>query len=49
MEWFLIHRTEEEFLELGKQSAPEGRHFVMAEPEGINLILVTSKPLESKN
>ncbi|NIR47132.1 methyltransferase domain-containing protein, partial [candidate division KSB1 bacterium] len=38
MEWFLIHRTEEEMLELGKQGAPDGRHSVIAEPEGINLI-----------
>jgi len=44
-DWFLIHRTEDELLQLGKQGAPEGRHFVMAEPEGVNLILVTSKPL----
>lgn len=48
MEWHLIHRTEEEQLALGLAGAPEGRHFVMAEPEGINLILVTSKPLTSK-
>ncbi|MGB5882268.1 MAG: patatin-like phospholipase family protein [Thermoanaerobaculia bacterium] len=44
-DWFLIHRTEDELLRIGKQGAPEGRHFVMAEPEGVNLILVTSKPL----
>ncbi len=44
MKWFLIHRTEEEQLELGKKGASDARHFVMAEPEGINLILVTSKP-----
>jgi predicted acylesterase/phospholipase RssA len=44
-DWFLIHRTEDELLRIGKQGAPEGRHFVMAEPEGVNVILVTSKPL----
>ena len=49
MEWFLIHRTEEEMLNLGKQGAPDARHFVIAEPEGINLILVTSKPIEIGN
>lgn len=43
-DWFLIHRTEDELLACGKGGAPEGRHFVMAEPEGVNLILVTSKP-----
>jgi 2-polyprenyl-3-methyl-5-hydroxy-6-metoxy-1,4-benzoquinol methylase len=48
-EWFLIHRMEEELLALAKAGAPNGRHFVMAEPEGINLILVTSKPLQNKN
>jgi len=48
MEWYLIHRTEEELLALGKAAAPEGRHFVIAEPEGINIILVTSKPLDAK-
>ncbi|MGB6337698.1 MAG: patatin-like phospholipase family protein [Thermoanaerobaculia bacterium] len=45
VDWFLIHRNEDELLRIGKQGAPEGRHFVMAEPEGVNLILVTSKPL----
>ena len=49
MEWYLIHRTEEEMLELGKQGAPDARHFVIAEPEGINLILVTSKPVDIGN
>jgi hypothetical protein len=44
-DWYLIHRTEDELLAFGKEGAPEGRHFVMAEPEGVNLILVTSKPL----
>jgi len=43
-DWFLIHRTEDELLACGKAGAPEGRHFVMAEPEGVNIILVTSKP-----
>ena len=43
-DWFLIHRTEDELLACGKEGAPEGRHFVMAEPEGVNIILVTSKP-----
>jgi len=32
--------------ELDKQAVPEARHSVMTEPEGVNLILVTSKPLE---
>jgi predicted acylesterase/phospholipase RssA/SAM-dependent methyltransferase len=44
-DWFLIHRTEEEMLELGKAGAPEGRHYIMAEPGGVNLILVVTKPL----
>ena len=48
LEWFLIHRTEDELLAIGKAGAPEGRHFVMAEPEGVNLIMVTTKPLEAK-
>ncbi|MDW7679912.1 MAG: class I SAM-dependent methyltransferase [bacterium] len=42
--WKLIYREEEQLFALGKEAAPQGRHFVMAEPEGINLILVTSKP-----
>jgi hypothetical protein len=45
MEWYLIHRTGDDMMALAKAAAPEGRHFVMAEPEGINLILVSSKPL----
>ena len=45
LEWYLIHHTEEEMLALAKGGAPEGRHIVMAEPEGVNLILVTSKPV----
>ena len=49
VDWFLIHRTEDELLAIGKAGAPEGRHFVMAEPEGVNLILVTTKPLETKS
>ena len=28
-------------------AAPNVRHFVMAEPEGINLILLTSKPIQA--
>jgi len=39
----------EEMLVLGKQGAPDARHFVIAEPEGINLILVTSKPVKIGN
>ena len=49
LEWFLIHRTEDELLAIGKAGAPEGRHFVMAEPEGVNLIMVTTKPLDAKS
>jgi predicted acylesterase/phospholipase RssA len=45
MEWYLIHRTGDDMMALAKAAVPEGRHFVMAEPEGINLILVSSKPL----
>ncbi|MFQ5632137.1 MAG: patatin-like phospholipase family protein [bacterium] len=48
MEWHLIHRTEEDMMRLAKAATSEGRHFVMAEPEGINLILVSSKPLQDK-
>jgi predicted acylesterase/phospholipase RssA len=48
-DWYLIHRTEEAFLQLGKEAVPEARHFVMAEPEGVNLILVTSKPLQTES
>ena len=44
-EWFLIHRTEEEMLVLGKAGAPEGRHYIMAEPEKVNLVLVGLKSL----
>ena len=46
MEWYLIYRTEEELLRLGKKATPKARHYVMSEPEGINLILVISKPLK---
>jgi hypothetical protein len=49
MDWYLIYRTEEEMMTLARAAVPDGRHFVMAEPEGINLILVTSKPLSSNN
>ena len=42
--WKLIYRKEEELLAIAKNSMPDGRHFIMAEPEGINLILVSSKP-----
>ncbi len=45
LEWFLIHRTEEEMIEIGKAAVPEGRHYIMAEPGGVNLILVVTKPL----
>jgi hypothetical protein len=45
LEWYLIHRTEEEMLALAKAGAPEGRHFVIAEPAGVNLLLVTTKPM----
>jgi len=45
LEWFLIHRSEEELLTVAQNGAPEGSHYIMAEPEGVNLILVTSKPI----
>jgi hypothetical protein len=44
-EWYLIHRTEEEMIDIGRVGAPEGRHYIMAEPGGVNLILVVSKPM----
>jgi hypothetical protein len=47
LEWYLIHRTEEEMIEIGKTAVPEGRHYIMAEPGGVNLILVISKPFNS--
>ena len=47
LEWFLIHRSEEELLTVAQNGAPEGSHYIMAEPEGVNLILVTSKPMNS--
>ncbi len=43
-EWHLIFRTEEDLLRLGKEAARDGTHFVMAEPEGLNYILVITKP-----
>ena len=45
LEWFLIHRSEEELLTVAQNGAPGGRHYIMAEPEGVNLILVTSRPI----
>jgi predicted acylesterase/phospholipase RssA len=49
VQWYLIHRTEEELLTLGKTGAPNGRCFVMNEPGGVNLILVISKPVNENN
>jgi hypothetical protein len=46
MEWHLIYRSPEELLDLSKAAAPDAHHFVMTEPEGVNLILVCSKPLQ---
>jgi len=46
MEWHLIYRSRDELLDLSKAAAPDADHFVMTEPEGVNLILVCSKPLQ---
>ena len=46
MDWYLLYRTVDDCLRIGKNGAPDGEHFVMQEPEGVNLILVISKPLK---
>jgi extracellular factor (EF) 3-hydroxypalmitic acid methyl ester biosynthesis protein len=47
-DWFVIHRSPEELLELAQGFAQDGQALVDAEPSGVNLFLKVRKPVRHR-